>query len=130
MLRPFHSRRELLRAQAVSLICFWCALYYILKKLSAYNAVLQGNSDLSAFTGCCLVSMVSVTFVGCKHWPDVMKVDDGSGLFKKHPAAETLAVLQFSFQLWDLLAAFYVPGFLKVEMVLHHGVSTRIPTSR
>ena len=123
MLRAFHSRREMHRAQAVSLICFWCALYYVLKQLSAYDAVSKDHSDLFAFIGCCFVSMVSITFLGFMNWPAVMKVDDGSSLFKKHPAGETLALLQFSFQLWDLFAAFYVPGFLKLEMVLHHGVS-------
>ena len=123
MLRSFHSRREMHRAQAVSLFCFWCTLYYILKQLSAYDAVLKDHSDLFASIGCCFVSMVSITFLGYINWPAVMEVDDGSSLFKKHPAAETLALLQFSFQLWDLFAAFYVPGFLKVEMVLHHGVS-------
>ena len=129
MLRNFHSRRELLRAQAVSLIVFWCTLFYTLNKLASFNAVLKYHSDLAAFIGCCLVSMTYNTYLGLKHWPQVAPIGDGSGLFKKSPAAESIAVLQFSFQLWDLCAAFYVPGFLKVEMLVHHAVSERTLTT-
>jgi len=82
---------------------------------------------MSAFCVVCLYNMCGITFLGLLHWPSVPSTNgNGSQLFVRHPAAETLGVLQFSFQFFDLIQCFVVPGMNKPEMVVHHAIVTYV----
>lgn len=123
MLRKSHPHRNLLRFKAFLLFFLWCILYQCLKRLVEYNAVLKDHAEFSAFTGCYLACMSYNAYLGIKFWPQVILIHDGSRLFREHTGAETIAVLQFSFQLWDFFAALCIPGLFKLEMLVHHGLT-------
>lgn len=111
--------------------CFLFTFVYVLLTDDLHSFKPESNAAIAGFCAVSLVNMAAVTFLGLRCWPPTPPLtlsadpDTSAYLTKRHASAEVLAVIQFSFQAFDLVAAVALPALRKPEMIVHHAVRRR-----
>ena len=127
--KSLRQGRRLITLAALLFDCFLFTLVYTLMTDDHHTFQPESNAAVAGFCTVSLVNMALVTYLGLRCWPPTPPLtltadaDTSVYLGRRHiSVASSLAVIQFSFQAFDLVATVALPALQKPEMIVHHAV--------